>query len=303
MQQLLVIDDSKHIHPLVANLLSEEDVTIHSALDAGFGLTLAASIRPDLILLDVDMPGIDGFEACKRLKADPSTASIPVIFLTSLSSVEEKVRGLERGAVDYVTKPFNRAELQARVRASLRTSHLIRLLEETALIDALTGLGNRAMFAQRMTAEVSRRQRSQQPLSCILLDVDFFKKINDALGHSFGDHVLRKVAGIIQNLCRTEDVACRQGGEEFVILTPNTNAHDAALLAERMRNAIDREVYHQQGTPFKVTCSFGVAEAHDLFDRAFVERADAAMYESKKCGRNRVTIAQAASTAAAKQAA
>jgi len=288
-QQLLLIDDSKHIHPLIKALLSDEQLEIHSAYDAEFGLSLVKSLRPDLILMDVDMPGINGFEACRRLKSDPDNASIPLIFLTSCGSIEEKVRGLELGAVDYVTKPCNRAELQARVRASLRMSHLIRLLEEKALIDALTGLGNRAMFEQRLGAEIALRIRSSAPLACILLDLDKFKSINDSFGHPFGDFVLRKVASIISEHCRTEDVGCRLGGEEFAVLAPHTNAEQAATLAERMRLAIAKTAFVHGGKSVSVTCSFGVVDAGDPYDRSLLERADAALYASKQQGRNRVT--------------
>jgi diguanylate cyclase (GGDEF)-like protein len=292
-QQLLLIDDSKHIHPLIKALLTDEQLEIHSAYDAEMGLSLVKSLRPDLILMDVDMPGINGFEACRKLKSDPTNALIPLIFLTSCGSIEEKVRGLELGAVDYVTKPCNRAELQARVRASLRMSQLMRLLEEKALIDALTGLGNRAMFEQRMGAEIALRIRSGTPLACMLLDLDHFKTINDSFGHPFGDFVLRKVANVISEHCRTEDVGCRLGGEEFAVLAPNTTAEQAAMLAERMRAAVAKTAFVQNGKSIAVTCSFGVVDAGDPYDRSLMERADAALYESKQQGRNRVTASAA----------
>ena len=241
-QQILVIDNSKTIHPLVKVILSEEPVEVHSAMDAKYGMVLAASIRPDLILLDVDMPGMDGFEACKQLKADPATANVPIIFLTSHSTVAEKVRGLGLGAIDYVTKPFNRAELMARVRTSLRTNQSIRLLEEKATIDALTGLGNRAMFDQRLEAEVCLHVRTKHPLSCILMDVDRFKRINDTFGHPFGDKVLKRIAEIITDLCRTEDVACRYGGEEFAIWRPTPTPLPRRFSPNVSRANIPREV-------------------------------------------------------------
>ncbi|MGD0462248.1 MAG: diguanylate cyclase [Tepidisphaeraceae bacterium] len=290
-QQILLIDDSKLIHPLVTSLLANEPVTIHSALDAEYGLALAASLRPDLILLDVEMPGVDGFETCRRLKADPATASLPIIFLTARTATEEMVCGLNLGANDYVTKPFKLSELLSRVRAALRTSHLIRLLEEKALIDPLTGLGNRAMFDERFTAEVAMRIRSGSPLSCIVLDVDHFKDINDRYGHPFGDHVLSKIGEALTEICRVEDVACRHGGEEFVVLAPRTSADQAALLAERMRLAIAKIPFRQKGESITVTCSFGVAEAAGTFDRLMLERADQALYQSKEHGRDRVSIA------------
>ena len=300
-QQILVIDDSEKIHPLVKAILSEEPVDVQSATDPKYGLVLAASMHPDLILMDVDMPGMDGFEACRQLKADPATADVPVMFLTSVSDVRKKVHGFGLGAIDYVTKPFNHAELIARVRASLRTHQVIRSLEEKALIDPLTGLGNRAMFIQRFEAEVCLRVRFHTPLSCILMDVDHFKQINDTWGHPVGDQVLQMIGKVISDLCRTEDVACRFGGEEFVIIAPHTHALDAEIFAERIRTILADTKFKPQGIPsspllgesISVTASFGVAEATDLYDRTLLERADDAMYRAKQEGRNRVAVAGA----------
>src|SRR5450432_2147300 len=290
-QQILLIDDSKPIHPLVTSLLADEPVTISSAYDGQSGIVLAASLRPDLILLDVDMPGMDGFETCRRLKADPATATLPIIFITVHGTTTELVRGLNLGANDYVTKPLKLSEMLSRVRAALRTSHLVRLLEEKALIDPLTGLGNRAMFDERFTAEVAMRVRSGNPLSCIVLDVDKFKDVNDKHGHPFGDYVLSKIGDSLLEMCRVEDVACRHGGEEFVVLLPRTSSEHAALLAERMRVAISEIPLVRQSETLHVTCSFGVAESVGIYDRMMLERADQALYQSKKNGRNRVSVA------------
>ncbi len=298
-QQLLIIDDSPQIHPLIRTILAEEPVDIQSATDPNYGLTLAASMHPDLILLDVEMPGMTGFEACRKLKENPETADVPVIFLTSVSEVKKKVEGFSVGAVDYVTKPFNPTELKARVNASLRTENHIRSLEEKALIDPLTGLGNRAMFMHRFEAEVASRIRFNNDLSVILMDIDHFKDINDTYGHLIGDRVLQRVGKIIADLCRTEDVACRFGGEEFVIIAPHTTAEDAEILAERIREIIANTRFTPEGfksSPMLEECirlsaSFGVAEAGDLYDRSMLKRADEAMYRSKQEGRNRVTIA------------
>jgi two-component system cell cycle response regulator len=290
-QQILLIDDSKAIHPLVKSLLVDEPVMIHSAFDGQTGLVLAASLRPDLILLDVEMPGMDGFETCRRLMADPATARLPVMFLTARAAADELVRGLNLGAVDYVIKPFKLSELLSRVRAALRASYLIRLLDEKAMIDTLTGLGNRAMFDKRLMAEVAARIRSGNPLSCIMLDVDHFKDINDKFGRSFGDQVLCKIADALTAICRVEDVACRYGGEEFVVLAPRTSAEHAALLAERMRIAVASIPFWQQGESITVTCSFGVADAAGTFDRLMLERAEQALYHAKGKGRDCISIA------------
>jgi diguanylate cyclase (GGDEF)-like protein len=290
-RQILVIDDSPPIHTLVAALLADEGVELHSANNGEYGITLAGSLHPDLILLDVEMPGLSGFETCKRLKADPTMVDVPIIFITGVSALEDKVRGLELGATDYVTKPFNSKELLARVRASLRTSHLVRLLEQKALIDPMSGLGNLAMFQRRHAAEVSLRVRTNHPLSCIVLGMDHFTRINDQFGRHFGDQVLHKMGQIIISLVRTEDVPCRHEGDQFAILAPNSTAAQAAALAERMRNAIGKIEFVQKAIRIKVSCSFGIAEAWDVYDRSILQRADQAMYESKQKGRNRVTVA------------
>lgn len=301
-QQILVIDDSEKVHPLVRVILAKEKADIHSATEPKYGLVLAASLRPDLILLDVDMPGMNGFEACRQLKLNPSTANIPVIFLTSLSAVNQKVQGFSLGAVDYVTKPFNREELLARVRASLRTQLSMRSLADKAMIDPLTGLGNRAMFTSRLEAEVCLRVRYNTPLSCILADIDHFKQINDTYGHQIGDRILQMVAKVIADLCRTEDVACRCGGEEFVVIAPHTTAADSAVFADRIRETIASTHFKPEGfkinallgESIRATASFGVAEALDPHDRSMLQRADEAMYRSKKQGRNRVSVAEPA---------
>ncbi|MDP9173251.1 MAG: diguanylate cyclase [Planctomycetota bacterium] len=300
-QQVLVIDDSKAIHALVKTLLADDPVDVQCAADPAYGIALSGSIQPDLILLDVEMPGMNGFEVCRKLKSDPQTTQVPIIFLTASSSVEEKVRGLELGAVDYVTKPFHSWELWARVRASLRIQQLVHMLEKKALLDPLTGMGNRAMFDRHLAAEIAMRIRFKTPLSCIVMDVDHFKMINDANGHPFGDQVLRKVAEIITTICRTGDVACRYGGDEFVIIAPHSNATDAALLAKRIGTAIGKTEFARQGIAIRITSSFGVADATDVYDRSIFQRADDALYHAKQNGGNRVSVApqpQAQSVAA-----
>lgn len=293
MQEILLIDDSKSIHPLVKSLLGEEPVTIHSAFDGQYGLVLAESMRPDLILLDVEMPGVDGFETCRRLKLNPATASLPIIFLTAVGGTDEMVRGLNMGANDYVVKPFKLSELLSRVRAGLRTSHMIRLLEEKAMIDALTGLGNSAMLKARLAAEVSLRIRSGNPLSCVAMNVDQFKQMNDNLGHTFSERVLKQIGDALLQNCRIEDVVCRVDGPKFVILAPQTTAEQASLLAKQICVAIAKIPFTHQGKPVAVTCSFGVADAVGVYDRSMQERAQQAASLSSKSGPNHISIAPA----------
>jgi diguanylate cyclase (GGDEF)-like protein len=292
-QTVLVIDDSPLIHSLVRVRLEDEPVEVHFADSGRAGLEKAASMQPDLILLDVDMPEMDGFEACRRLKADPGTAAIPVVFLSGASTAQQKVQGLDLGAVDYVTKPFDPAELRARVRAALRTKYLMDLLAKRAMIDGLTGLWNRACFEQRLASELSLVRRSERPLACAMLDLDHFKRINDTHGHPFGDEVLRGVANVIQEACRAEDVPCRYGGEEFVLLLPNTALEGAVSLAERIRAAVSNTPFIFRRERVAVTCSIGIADNMRLAgsDTSLVDMADQALYRAKQDGRNRAVSA------------
>jgi two-component system, cell cycle response regulator len=288
--KILVIDDSPEIHTLVKVRLGKEDVVIECAHDGASGLAAARELRPDLILLDVNMPDRDGFAVCADLKADHTTMDIPIIFLTGSASTEDKIRGLELGATDYVTKPFDPAELRARVRAALRTKYLMDLLANKAMIDGLTGLWNRTYLDTRLGNELSASRRSGQPLACIMADIDLFKKINDSYGHGFGDEVLRQIAGVFTNCCRDEDIVCRYGGEEFVFLLPNTTIEGAAELAERFRAAVAASRVIYRGAPVSITCSFGVSILRGPIPPMLVELADEALYRAKQSGRNRVEV-------------
>jgi len=287
-QDILLIDDSKQIHTLVTSMLGEDPVRIHSAFDAQYGLTLAASMHPDLILLDVEMPGVNGYEACRRLKGDPVTATIPIIFLTARTTTDEVVRGLNLGAVDYVTKPFKLSEMLSRIRAALRTSRLIRLLEEEALIDSMTGLGNRAMFDQRFEAEVALRSKSGNPLSCIVLEADQFNFITETYSRQFGDYALSEIAVALTETGRVEDIACRLERERFAVLCPYTELEEAVTLAEQMRVAIANIPFARGDKSLSMTCSFGVSQSLSAYDRTLLERAQFALDRSKNGGCNRV---------------
>jgi diguanylate cyclase (GGDEF)-like protein len=293
-QRVLIIDDSKPIHALVRVRLADESIELMSAHDGKSGLQAAFDSPPDVILLDVDMPDLNGFEVCRQLKADGRTMDVPVIFLTGASSTEQKIKGLELGAIDYITKPFDPAELRARVRSSLRTKYLLDLLSRKALIDGLTGLWNRLYFDRRMNDELSLSRRSGRPLSCVMGDVDHFKSFNDRFGHTFGDEVLKCVAGTLNDVARTEDVVCRYGGEEFAVIVPNTNLAGAAELAERLRSAVATADIGTRADAPNVTASFGVAEIDaDSTIKSLVDAADAALYRAKQGGRNRVECASA----------
>jgi diguanylate cyclase (GGDEF)-like protein len=290
---ILLIDDSPEIHTLVKVRLSKEQVVLHSAHDGTAGLEAARNLQPDLILLDVGLPGRDGFAICAELKSDRRTANIPIIFLTGATSTDEKIRGLELGATDYVVKPFEPAELRARVRAALRTKNLVELLSRKAMIDGLTGLWNRAYLDAHMAIELAAARRNQTPLACIMADIDQFKSINDTYGHGFGDDVLRSIAATLTECCRVTDIVCRYGGEEFTILLPDTAIAPATEIAERLRGRIERTPLLFRDSPVRVTCSFGVANLDERVPPSLLELADEALYLAKNAGRNRVEVSSA----------
>ena len=296
-QKVLMIDDEKLMHTVVKARLADDGIDFHSATSGHEGIALARQIKPDVILLDVQMAQPDGFEVCRQLKADSLLSPIPIIFLTAITSTEDKVRGLNLGAIDYITKPFDAAELQARVRAALRTKELTDMLSTRAMIDGLTGLWNRAYFDARLGAQIAEAKRHAHPFSCILADADRFKLINDTHGHGFGDFVLRGLARLMQESCRAEDVVCRYGGEEFAILTPGVSASSAAQFAERLRHNIERQPFTRNGLSISVTCSFGIADA-PLVPEGLTEASDKALYQSKSDGRNRVTVSDPKKAAA-----
>jgi two-component system cell cycle response regulator len=293
-QKVLIIDDSVPIHSLVKVRLQTEAVDLFSAYDGESGLDRAAELQPDVILLDVEMPEPGGFEVCRRLKLDPVLSKSMVIFLTGASTTEDKIHGLNLGAVDYVTKPFDAAELKARVRAALRMKYLMDLLEKKAMVDSLTGLWNRGYLDYRLQSEMAVIRRFERPLTCVLIDCDNFKNVNDGFGHPFGDEVLRTIGGIMTASCRVEDIVCRYGGEEFVVLTPGVRSPGATVLAERLRQKLDEHVFESNGQRVKVTCSAGVAELNTITMSTpgdLLAAADKALYQAKLGGRNRVVVA------------
>jgi diguanylate cyclase (GGDEF)-like protein len=225
--------------------------------------------------------------------------------MTSAADPADKVKGLMLGAADYITKPFDSDETKARVLASLRSKELQDTLARNANVDALTGAGNRRYFDQCLSAELSRSRRSHVPLSCVLVDLDHFKSVNDTHGHPFGDRVLKEIAAILMDGARREDVVCRYGGEEFAIITPGVDLKGAAAFAERTRKAITGHKLVHDGKEITVTASFGVAEvdATILASSDLVRRADKALYHAKNKGRNRVIWIASKPAPAASQAA
>lgn len=301
-QTLLIVDDEPTNVQALANLL-KDDYRIQVANHGEKALELLRRGRPqlpDLILLDIQMPGIDGYEVCLRVKEDPATSAIPIIFVTARDTASEEEHGLNLGAVDYITKPFSPAIVRARVRTHMSLKRKTDLLEQYALLDGLTGIPNRRHFDTQYENEVKRSLRARHPLSVIMMDIDHFKAFNDHYGHGAGDECLQKVAEAMRGvLHRPGDLVCRYGGEEFAALLPGTDWNGAQETAHRLREAVETAAIphaHSSAGPV-VTLSLGTAtqdpvkeqeQDPDAARTALLQRADQALYAAKRAGRNRV---------------
>jgi diguanylate cyclase (GGDEF)-like protein len=277
---------------LVEARLRPEEVTIVHAFTAEQGMEMARNVHPDLVLLDLDLAGVSGLDVCRKIKANADTASLMIIFLTSTTDVATKVEAFDAGAMDYVTKPFDPVELRARTRAALRTGRLQELLATRAQLDGLTGLWNRAHLDERLAEECAAAERHDRPLALVVLDIDYFKSVNDQYGHPFGDMALQRVAATLSEKVRSSDTVCRYGGEEFAIILRETAGEQALFAAERMRSAIAAIPLLHMQKQVRITASFGVACNHSLPEpnrytpREVLSGADQALYQAKKAGRN-----------------
>lgn len=280
--KILIVDDNTAIQNILRRLLRRGDYWIQTADEGESALVRAMEWLPDLILLDVMMPGIDGLEVCRRLKSNPKYNFIYVILLTARSEAEDEVAGLDIGADDYVSKPFQPETLMARIRKGLRQMSD----RMDAAFDPLTGLYNRRSFEAFYRQEVAKSRRYDTPLSLILVDLDHFKRVNDTHGHQAGDQVLAAVGGILRQATRDADLAARWGGEEMALLLPETDGPGAHVVAEKLRERIAAHPFPAVG---RVTASFGVATLSESpVDVDLVAEADKALYRAKAAGRNRV---------------
>lgn len=285
---ILVVDDVPTNIQALAFLL-KEDYTVKVATGGARALEVASQDPiPDLILLDVQMPDMNGYDVLRLLRENNDTAKIPIIFVTGKDSTQEEEYGLELGAVDYITKPIHPSIVKARVKThiTLKQQHdeLIRL----AIHDQLTGLHNRHYLSEILSRKVSKSKRHNEALSVIMADIDHFKNVNDTYGHLTGDLILKAVANVIGEGARKEDIAARFGGEEFVLVLDNCTENDALIKAEAMRSKI--EALNTEG--IRVTASFGVAQMdeHAIRYEDVLKNADSALYVAKEEGRNRVIL-------------
>ena len=307
--RILIVDDEKTNLKVLANLL-HGSYTLILARNGEQALKFARqSPQPDLILLDVVMPGMGGYEVIRTLKEDPRTKDIPVIFVTALNSMEDEEQGLKLGAVDYITKPFSPPIVKIRIHNHIRFVHHHRLLDRLAYLDALTEIANRRRLDEVLARELSRASRNGTPLSVAMVDVDFFKRYNDHYGHAMGDRVLYQIAKALESaVVRPGDLVARYGGEEFVLVLPETDAHAAANVAEKARNAVTSEriphlhsdvsdyisisvgVTTVQFTPVpKKSLRYHTGTTHcEHTLESLIIKADQNLYKAKMNGRNQV---------------
>jgi two-component system chemotaxis family response regulator WspR len=323
MQQILVVDDEvEHLNALCDELLQGDTYRVLRTSHAERALAIAEGTQPDLIIADWDMPGVSGIDLIHQLNAQAATRDIPVIMCTGKMTSSENLRAaLEAGAVDYLRKPVDPIELRARTRSMLHLSALYRqvkanqdaLAQQNALLaqqnemlaqqkrelqlaattDQLTGVYNRAYLMEQLGREFSNCRRHGLDLSCLLIDIDEFKQVNDRDGHLTGDAVLRQTAQLLRGKIRSGDVLARYGGEEFAVLLPGTAAAAAAVLAETLRACVAQAVHVQGEVSTQVTVSIGVADnrfGEAANETALLKRADQALYVAKRQGRNRVAV-------------
>jgi diguanylate cyclase (GGDEF)-like protein len=295
---VLVVEDNSDIREMVTLLVSSIGYHAYSAATGKEALAQLRLYTPDIVLLDLMMPEMDGFEFCRAIQADPSLSPPHIIITSAKDTLEDKVKGLELGAADYLTKPFDFTELKARIKAGeriVRYQKLLKeqqaLLEQLAKEDKLTGLCNRRHFEERASEECLRAQRYGHPLSLLLGDLDYFKQVNDRYGHACGDMVLRQVGQTLLLHCRSSDLVARYGGEEFAVLLLEAEAETGQRVAERLCAAIRTLSFSHPSGSFEVTISFGVASLLPQRDQdltTLLEEADKALYTAKHKGRDRV---------------
>lgn len=290
--KLLVVDDQP-INIQVMHQIFGADFQMFMATSGPQALAICKDNPPDLVLLDIVMPGMDGFDVCTQLKADDATRNIPVIFVTAHNDAAQETHGLDVGAVDFISKPVNPAVVRARVKTHLTLKFQSDVMRKLVFLDGLTGVFNRRYFDQQLSMEMARSVRNGTPLSLIMLDVDFFKLYNDHYGHQAGDDCLRQIALTLkESLRRPADLVARYGGEEFACILPETSFDDALTLARDLEQRVrGKKIPHQRSDVDKVvTISLGVAgrDAAGSGDAdVLLAEADVQLYKAKHAGRGR----------------
>lgn len=292
--RILIVDDSPQNIKVLGTILKDEGYQINVAQDGKQALEMVEKVPPTLILLDIMMPVMNGYETCKKLKENPESKDIPIIFLSSKIEPKDVVTGFDIGGADYITKPFNASILLARVKTHITLMKKSKQLKEMSQKDGLTMIANRRRFDEFLEMEWRRCLRNQCPITVIMIDIDHFKAYNDFYGHLQGDDVLRKVAKTLESFIqRPGDLTARYGGEEFAVILGDTDEKNALQLAWKMCGQIEKQqIPHEKSSVTNVvTASFGVATVfpgEDSSPALLLESADKQLYEAKKEGRNQV---------------
>lgn len=296
--KILICDENINNLIHLARLLQAGGYQTRLTYHADDFLRLAGKEAPDLILLDFMMSGLTAYVVARHLQNNPLTADTPFIFLSSSTTADSLVDGLELGAADFIVKPFHSQELLARVKHALRMTDQLnilrnenRRLHQLSILDDLTALYNRRYFFQRLAEEVNRAERYHYQLACLMIDIDYFKDINDQYGHLVGDIILKDLAEMIASAIRLVDVAARFGGEEFVVLLPQTNAEGGLAVAEKIRSKIEAQSFSNT-EQIALTVSIGIScyEKGTASELSLLHEADLALYDAKKGGRNNCQV-------------
>jgi len=298
MQTLLIVDDTpENIKILIETLKDDYKIIVATSGEKAMKILDTEEDLPDLILLDILMPGIDGYDVCKWLKNNDHTRNIPVIFVTAISEVMDESKGFKLGAVDFITKPFHPPIIKARVNAHISLKLKSDMLEMLASIDALTNISNRRKFDEVIEKEWKRAHRYKCPLSVIMIDVDKFKQYNDNYGHALGDTCLKDIAKILKDsLKRPYDFVARYGGEEFIIVLPDIDSKGAQQVGILVKSSVENlNIPHEYSdVADHVTVSMGIATMYPAKNQkphfAIVEAADQLLYEAKETGRNKFCV-------------
>ena len=289
--RILIVDDER-ININILNALLKNDYKLMVATSGEQAIKAAIEGQPDLILLDILMPGMDGHQVCRKLKSSPATRTIPIIFITVMGDAENETMGFALGAVDYIPKPFNNAVVKARVGVQMRLKRQNDMLENLASMDSLTEVPNRRAFDQARSEEWRRCQREKLPISFLMIDVDQFKQYNDNYGHGAGDECLARIAKAINGcIHRPGDLLARYGGEEFAAIMPGTSSEGAMQMAQQFHAAVaNLDISHEHSmVAQRVTISVGVAtttRTGEVTPEQLSEAADKMLYQAKESGRN-----------------
>lgn len=292
-KKILVVDDNKNNIRLLADILEDAGYTVYTAENSLTVPEMAFNLKPDAILLDVMMPKMDGFQVCELLKRDSETRDIPVLMVTAKTDTNDLHKAFELGAFDYVKKPIDEIEILARLKSALNIKQHQDMLKAMASKDGLTGLYNHALLLELLQKELLKQERQNGNVAFVMMDIDYFKKINDTYGHTSGDIVLKELAAIISNQVRTSDIVGRYGGEEFSIILTDIILEDVISLCERIRSEVEHYDFLIHDNMIHATISIGIflkGCRENCTTGEIVRRADEALYAAKNSGRNRVEV-------------